>query len=79
MAFVRCESCGVKPAGTGNYKHDYVRAVPPVGYPETALICGRGNCSNPGMIWLEKKEEEAYEAGKRVFQLKTNRVKARAS
>ena len=78
MALVRCETCGVKKPGIGNTKRKYVRAVQPVGYPKTALICPRAKCNNPGMIWLEKEESVTYDAGKRVFKLQTNTVKIRA-
>lgn len=78
MALVRCEACGIQPAGTGHYTRDYVRAVHPVGYPETALVCGRPDCYQPGIIWLESDESAAYDNGERVFQLQTNAVKVRA-
>ncbi len=78
MALVRCEGCGVQPAGSGPYTREYVRAVPPVGYPETALVCGRPHCPHPGMIWLEPDESAAFDGGERVFQLQTNTAKVRA-
>jgi hypothetical protein len=52
--------------------------VHPVGYPETALVCGRPDCYQPGIIWLESDESAAYDNGERVFQLQTNAVKVRA-
>jgi hypothetical protein len=36
MALIRCSACGVKPAGSGQYKRNYVRNVWPLGH-QTAL------------------------------------------
>ena len=30
----------------------------PVGYPDTAIICGSLSCLEPGVIWLEQDEAE---------------------
>lgn len=72
MALVRCERCGVQKAGSGQYKRQDVRSVQPGGYPNTALVCGRPTCDQPGVIWLESSEAQKYESGQRVFQLQTN-------
>jgi hypothetical protein len=45
----------------------YVRWVEPIGYGEGAMICGRKNCLNEGVIWLTKSESEEYEMGIRIF------------
>ena len=63
MALCRCLEKHSWPEGRkGN---EYVGFVIPVGYPETALICGL--CNNPGVIWLTVPEKEAYEKGGRIF------------
>jgi hypothetical protein len=50
----------------------------PVGYPDTALVCGSVSCDEPGLIWLEKHEDAAYEKGQRIFQAFTASMKMRA-
>lgn len=66
MALVRCEQCGLNLSRT---KRSYVDKVKPVGYPETALICGLMKCEKPGLVWLEKHELEDYQKGKRIFRI----------
>lgn len=44
----------------------YVGYVLPIGYPETAAICGR--CNAPGVVWLDEEEADCYEQGERIFQ-----------
>jgi hypothetical protein len=65
MALARCEQCG-KPQPN---KRHYVNARQPVGYPNTALICGRKGCHNPGLVWLEQREEQEYQQGTRIFSI----------
>jgi hypothetical protein len=38
-----------------------VSHVFPVGFPKTGINCGRPSCRWPGLIFLERKEAEAYE------------------
>ncbi len=77
MALVRCEDCGVKPAGGGQYKGTYVQHVLPVGHPKSGVICRTPTCRQPGLIWLEEAELVAYRKG-RIFSLQTNTTKLRA-
>lgn len=64
MAIVRCQDH--PPRNT-----NYAIAVKPVGYPDTAIICGRGEKDHTevGWVYLLPDEHEAYQAGKRVFGL----------
>jgi hypothetical protein len=78
MALVRCERCGVKPPGRGQYKRRYVRHVQPVGHPTSGVVCGTPTCEEPGLIWLEEDESSAYTSGRRVFSPQTNTTKLRA-
>jgi len=55
-----------------------VRHVFPVGYPYSAIICGKPTCLNPGLIWLEDKESKAYKKGQRIFSLQTATTKVYA-
>jgi hypothetical protein len=64
MALCRCLELHSWPVGRTDH---YVSYVSPVGYPSTALICGLNDCYNPGVIWLTKLEEAAYENGQRIF------------
>ena len=56
----------------------YVGAVEPVGYPDTALVCGSKQCRNAALIWLEDSEKVKYDAGERVFSAFTATMKVRA-
>ncbi len=73
MALCRCIESHRWPKGL---KREYIAYVFPVGYPNTALICGR--CDNPGAIWLEKTEEDAYQKGERIFEGPNNFAKMKA-
>lgn len=52
---------------------DYIAYVEPLGYPNSALICGRpakknsDACEKIGVIWLNRKELEKYLTGTRIF------------
>lgn len=74
MALVRCNIHG-QPRGRSR---TYVRSVRPIGYPDTAAICGLSGCEEPGMIWLEQKESDRYDAGQRVFFGETSVMQAKA-
>jgi hypothetical protein len=52
MALARCEHHPIERTTKEPYK---ARALP-VGYPETAAICGRVGCENPAHIWLTSEE-----------------------
>lgn len=64
MAIVRCQD---HPPRTTNY----AIAVKPVGYPDTALICGREAKDHDeiGWVYLLPEEYEDFHQGKRVFGL----------
>ena len=74
MALVRCQHHG-KPKGR---TLSYARSVKPVGWPDTAAICGREGCEKPGLIWLTGAESRAYDKGQRVFGFNNASMKARA-
>jgi hypothetical protein len=63
MALCRCLEEHSWPAGR---RSNYVSYVLPLGYPDTALVCGL--CSRPGVIWLTQPEENAYQRGDRIFE-----------
>lgn len=67
MALVRCDQHG-NPKGRTT---EYTRAVEPLGYPETAAICGSKGCQNPGCVWLTADESNAYDEGQRIFEFAT--------
>ena len=54
----------------------YLRSVEPIGYPDTAAICGR--CDNPGKILLNELEWKAYQAGQTVFSFNNNVMRVQA-
>ena len=71
MALVRCKDCG-EPAGKERH---YVKAVKPVGYPDTAAICGRKHCEEPGMVWLDEDDARGYDGGERIISVPNAAVK----
>ena len=71
MALVRCEQHG-KPDGV---VRNYVMVVQPIGYPGTAATCGRQDCLDPGMVWLDAEEARAYKTGQRVFAVSNAGIK----
>lgn len=75
MALVRCDEHGPPRGRT----QTYVQAVHPLGYPETAAICGRQNCTQPGLLWLNKGDRKAYDSGERIFSVQTAAVKVKAA
>ena len=56
----------------------YHHKVDPVGYPDTAAICGRPDCSKPGRILLDDAEWEKYQSGQRIIVGPNNFTKIRA-
>jgi hypothetical protein len=54
-------------------------AVKPLGYPDTAAICGASGCDAPASVWLTTKEASAYQAGERVFGLPTAAMKVKVA
>jgi len=76
MAIVRCEVCGkpimhVRPPGYSSKPH------PPVGHPDSGVVCGKADCENPGLVWLKLDEESEYVEGHRVFGIHTKTAKVR--
>lgn len=72
MAIARCDKCGRPRA---NKPPEYVAQHPPVGYPESGVICGSKGCENSATIWLKADEEQEYGAGVRIFDIRTNSAK----
>ena len=63
MALCRCLEMHAWPEGRSVA---YVAYVKPVGYPNTAAICGL--CEKPGVIWLDRIELTEYQKGQRIFE-----------
>jgi hypothetical protein len=74
MAIMRCKTHTPKRA-----QRNCVAAVEPVGYPETALVCGSTSCEAPAFIWLEDHEKVAFDRGQRIFKSFTATMKVRAA
>lgn len=72
MAIARCERH--TPTGT---KHTYRAFALPVGYPETAAICGRPECEHPARVWLTDADRAAFQKGIRIFNIRTHSAKLR--
>lgn len=76
MAIVRCRKHPVRLELATNR---YVKMAEPVGYPNTAVICGIRNCEEPGLVWLTDEELGQFTNGNRYFRVKTYTVKVRVS
>jgi hypothetical protein len=74
MAIMRCRAHA--PHGRAR---EYVAAVEPVGFPNSALVCGSKHCKEPAFIWLEGAEKVDYDSGVRVFRCFTDTMKVRAA
>jgi len=61
---VRCDLIDHRPSD----EHGYSHTVNPIGYPNTAAVCGRPECSNPGRVLLKDAEWKLYQNGQRVFE-----------
>lgn len=56
--------------------YEYVALIEPVGYPETAAVCGREDCTEPALVVLDDREYWRYQyRDERVFGLR-NRADA---
>ncbi len=75
MALARCKQCG-KPKGRTK---SYIRSVNPVGFPDTAVICGSSACENPALIWLDENETQAFIIGQTVFEFPTAAMKVQVT
>jgi hypothetical protein len=73
MAIARCDQHPIE----RDTKEPYTAHALPLGFPETAAICGRVGCENPAVIWLTDKEVAQHNAGQRVFGLKTHAIRVR--
>lgn len=62
MAICRCK----KHSPPKGRKLNYIGFVEPIGFPDTALVCGL--CDDPGLIWLTKEEELEFNRGLRIFK-----------
>jgi len=68
MAICRCLEIHSWPKGRKG--REYIAYLKPIGYPDTSLICGL--CDNPGVIWIESTEANAYKDGQRIFSGPSN-------
>lgn len=76
MAIVRCKE---HPVRLDLATNRYVRIAEPLGYPNTAAICGIGHCNERGLVWLTEEELDEFNNGNRYFRVKTYTVKVRVS
>lgn len=70
MALARCDVH--KPSGRTK---NYVKGVWPLNYPNTSTICGRKDCLEPAVVWLDNQEEKSYLDGERIFEIPNSAVK----
>jgi hypothetical protein len=74
MAVMRCRTHA--PHGRSE---EYVAAVLPVGYPDSALVCSSKHCVEPAFIWLFSAEKLDYDGGTRIFKSTAGATKVRAA
>lgn len=72
MAFARCENHSSR--GT---KKSYVTFQIPIGYPNSAVICGRKECHVNVKVYLTQEEVNEYRQGQRIFSYDSNVAKVR--
>ena len=75
MALVRCEE---HVESLLERSEGYAATIHPIGYPETAAVCGRDECDRVGAICLKDDEYKEYLNGKRTSNPHTNAVYIRA-
>jgi len=75
MAIARCDQHPIQ----RDTKEPYKAYAPPLGFPETAAICGRVGCENPAHIWLAPEEIKQHKSGRRVFGVKTHSIRVRVT
>lgn len=76
MAIARCTEGHGSPQGR---KEVYLtEPLTPAGDPESGVVCGIPGCENPAKLYITPAELKQYEAGRRVFGVKTNAVKVLA-
>jgi hypothetical protein len=73
MALCRCLGKHSPPKGR---KNEYVGYAKPVGYPNSALVCGICDCV--GVIWMTKPEVDLYRMGERIFDGPNNFARMKA-
>ena len=76
MAIVRC---GEHPVQLKLATNKYVKRAKPVGYPDTAAICGIATCKKSGFVWLTEDELKEFNRGERYFRVKTYTIKVRVT
>ncbi|GEM_PF-995677 len=62
MALCRCLE---KHSPSNGRKHDYAGYVKPLGFSQSAVVCGR--CEDRGVVWLDGDEVNSYRKGQRIF------------
>ncbi len=62
MALCRCLE---KHSPPNRRKHDYICYVKPLGFSQSAVVCGR--CEDRGVVWLDGDEVNPYRKGQRIF------------
>lgn len=75
MAIARCVNHPI----TRETKEPYKLHALPLGYPNTAAVCGRVGCEEPALIWLTPTEVKDHSNGRRVFGVKTHSIRVRVS
>jgi hypothetical protein len=76
MPLVRCKE---HPPENDRAARPYTAFALPIGHPDTAAICGRRDCQNPGYVWLTRSEQAQHKKGLRVFAARGGTTKIKVS
>jgi hypothetical protein len=73
MVIVRCPKCF---AASPRYAEAIGASAEPVGYPDSAVVCGAAGCNERALIWLLGVDAIDYRAGLRLcFPIANNKAK----
>ncbi len=74
MSLARCKD---HPPMNSRAAAPYTAFALPIGYPETAAVCGRGRCSRAACLWLTDAEQRTHAGGERIFSVDSHAIKVR--
>ena len=75
MAMVCCEYHGAPKGIT----HQYLAIANATGYPNEAVLCCRGGCRRPGLVWLNEQDKADYDSGQKEIVIWGQSVKAKVA
>jgi hypothetical protein len=75
MVIVRCPNCLTRAPRLSKV---FLTLAEPVGYPESAVICGVAGCNEVALVLMQGLDAIEYRGGQRViFSIANNKAKVR--